>query len=115
MASRRLVYVLLNTPVGGRPYVEKIYKATPYLTEMYNANVNEYLSKRDLERIKVFPLPCGPRFKLFPYDMPTDFMTRWTEPTGPDIIDRMRDEYIQAYKAKQTDAESIDSDNRRPQ
>lgn len=103
MASRavRLVYVLINSPVGSKPYVDKIFKANPFITAMYTANKGECLSKRDLERLRV-RFPCGPRYQLLPYELPLDFFSRNNEPAGPDIIDRAHQEYIEQLKAKPT-------------
>ena len=91
MSTRRLVYVIMNFPVGGRPYVDKIVKANPYLTMMFGKTVaeNSFMSKHDLERLGIF-FPAGPRYKMFPYEMPEDFMTRENEPTGPSYTDYLR-------------------------
>ena len=83
MTSRRLVYVIMNFPVGGLPYVDAIFKANQFLTKLYaeTQEENAYLSKRDLERLGIH-FPPGPRYKIFGYYLPDDFMTRKDEPTG---------------------------------
>jgi hypothetical protein len=99
--TTRLVYVLMNFPVGCLGYVEDIYIANKYITKMYEENIDNYLSKRDLERLGNARIPCGPRFKLFPYEMKEDFFktSRYDEKRGgPDIIDRMREEYLKNFK-----------------
>lgn len=48
---------------------------------------------------------------MFPYDTPTDFMTTWSKPTGSDIIDWAKEEYLKHIDT----AESTECDNRRPQ
>jgi hypothetical protein len=99
--TKRLVYVLINSPVGARMYVEKIFKANPFLTKMYNENKGETLSKRDLERLHVH-FSSGPRYTLLPFELNTNFFTSNSEPNGPDIIDRMHAEYIQRLREKDT-------------
>lgn len=91
MSSRRLVYVIMNFPVGGRPYVDAIFKANQFLTKLYaeTQEKDAYLSKRDLERLGI-RFPAGPRYKLFAYELPEDFMTRKDEPTGYTYTDYLR-------------------------
>ena len=67
-AGRR-VYVFINTPVGRGPYVDKIYKSTPYLDTIYERVKGELMSKRDLERCGIF-FPAGPRYQMLPYELP---------------------------------------------
>ena len=89
--SRRLVYVIMNFPVGGRPYVDAIFKANEYLTKLYEETQEKgtYISKRDLERLYIH-FPAGPRYKIFAYEMSEDFMTRKDEPTGYTYTDYLR-------------------------
>ncbi len=97
--TKRLVYVLVNSPVGTRMYVEKIFKANSFITGMYNENKGETLSKRDLERLYVH-FPAGPRYTLLPYELNTNFFTSNSEPNGPDIIDVVHTEYVQRLREK---------------
>ena len=106
MSHRRLVYVIMNFPVGGHPYVEEIMKANPYLTSLYRsiAEDNSYLRKHDLERLGIL-FPAGPRYKMFAYHMPTDFMTTENEPTGRRYTDYMRERYLEEFGKKKDAAD----------
>ena len=98
MSSSRVihrVFVLVNSPVGSEIYVEAILKANPYITQLFESNKDGYISKRNLERLRVFPIPCGARFQLLPFDMPSDFLTKDTEHVGgPDFFDKCHEEYM---------------------
>jgi hypothetical protein len=98
--SKRLIYVLINSPAGGRIYVDTIFKANPYITKMYEENIDTYLSKRNLERLNIFPFPSGPRFKLLPYDIDTHFFTTDFEPSGPDVFDLAKERYLREIQSK---------------
>lgn len=97
----RHVFVLVNSPVGSELYVETILKANPYITKMYESNRNEFLSKRNLERLGVFPIPCDARFKLLPFDMYDDFFTTDHERDGPDFFDICHEQYMCERAEKQ--------------
>ncbi len=100
MSSRamRRVFVLINSPVGSEIYVEAILKANPYNTKMFESNKDGFISKRNLERLGVFPIPCGARFKLIPFDLREDFFTADFERDGPDLFDVCREEYMNRNK-----------------
>lgn len=99
--SHRLVYVIMNFPVGGRPYVETIFKANQFLTKLFTEIQNEgsYLSKPNLERLDI-NFPCDPRYKMFAYNMPMDFMKYTPEPTGYSYTDYMREKYLEKLDKK---------------
>lgn len=97
--SKRLVYIIVNTPVGRPQYVQTILKANPYLTKMFEVNHDQHLSKRDCERIGIMPA-CGPRYKMLAYEMWEDFFTHNTEPSGPDFIDLVTARYIKEQEEK---------------
>lgn len=99
----RRVFVLVNLPVGSEMYVEAILKANPYNTKMFESNKDQYLSKRNLERLGVFPIPCGARFKLLPFDMHTDFFTINHERDGPDLFDVCREQYMNRKKTESSE------------
>ena len=96
----RRVFVLVNSPVGSELYVEAILKANPYNTKMFESNKDRYISKRNLERLGVFPIPCGARFKLLPFDLREDFFTSDFERDGPDLFDVCREEYMNRHREK---------------
>jgi hypothetical protein len=81
-------------------YIEAILKANPYNTKMFESNKDCYISKRNLERLGVFPIPCGARFKLLPFDMYDDFFTTEHERNGPDLFDVCREEYMNRHREK---------------
>ena len=97
--SKRLVYVVVNTPVGMPQYVAKILKANPYLTKMYEENRDQNLSKRNCERLGIMPAG-GPRYKMLPYSMWEDFFTHNTEPSGPDLFDIVNERYRKEQEEK---------------
>ena len=99
MSGKRLVYVLLNSPVGSRPYVVNIFQANPYITAMFEANKEGTISKRNIERLGEFP-PCGARFQLLPYDLRENFFTERWERDGPDLFDRVHAIYMQEQAEK---------------
>jgi hypothetical protein len=96
----RRVFVLVNSPVGSEMYVETILKANPYNTKMFESNKGCYISKRNLERLGVYPIPCGARFKLLPFDMQDDFFTTDRERDGPDVIDICHEQYMRNSQLK---------------
>jgi hypothetical protein len=98
-SAKRLVYVLVNSPVGGRLYVEAIYKANPFIEQMAMTTGNNFLSKRNLERLGAVPFPSGPRFQLLPFALREDFFTSESGPSGPDIIDVAHAENMQQVRA----------------
>ncbi len=89
------IFVFLNFPVGGKPYVDKIYKSTPFLENIFSLNKENYLKKRDLERLGIV-FPAGPRYLMLPHELPRDFENY--SPSGPDIIDIVSDRYIKEQK-----------------
>ncbi len=93
MSARKLVYVLVNTPVGLPQYVVNIFMANPYITKMFEENKGDTLRKRDIERLGEFP-PCGARFRLLPYELRENFFTERTEPCGPDLFDIITARYL---------------------
>lgn len=99
MIGKRLVYVIVNTPVGRPQYVQTILKANPYLAKMFEENRDQHLSKRDCERLGIMPMP-GPRYKMLPYSIWEDFFTKNMEPSGPDFTDRMTAKYIKEQEEK---------------
>ena len=99
MSAKRLVYIVVNTPVGMPQYVAKILKANPYLTKMYEENRDQYLSKRNCERLGIMPA-CGPRYKMLPYEMWDSFMTDDNEPSGPDLFDIVNERYRKEQEEK---------------
>ena len=101
MSAKRLVYVLLNSSTGSRPYVVNILQANPYITAMFEANngQNSYLRKRDIERLGEMP-PCGARFQLLPYELRENFFTDRWERDGPDLFDRVHAAYMQEQSDK---------------
>jgi hypothetical protein len=98
-SAKRLVYVLVNSPVGGRRYVDAIYKANPFIEQMAMTTGDNFLSKRNLERLGAVPFPSGPRFQLLPFELQEDFFTSENEPSGPDISDRVHAENMRHVRA----------------
>jgi hypothetical protein len=93
--SIRRVFVLVNSPVGSEMYIESIFKANPYITKMFDSNKDQFISKRNLERLRVFPIPSGGRFKLLSFDICDDFFAKDTEHVGgPDIFDICHEQYM---------------------
>ena len=78
--------------------MQKLFKANSFLTDVYYENLDtndhSYLSKHTLERLHIH-FPSGPRYKMFAYEMPTDFMTHENEPTGRTYTDMMKGKYLQ--------------------
>ena len=95
MKSKRSIFIFMNFPTGSNPYVDAVYKATPYLESMYASSKGQFLSKRDLERAGIW-FPAGPRYKMFHYELPESFDT--FSPSGPDIIDIAHERFLQHAK-----------------
>ena len=99
--AKRLIYVVIDSPTGSTPHVVTIFKANPYLTRMFEENRGEYgsstLSKRDIERLGLF-VPCGARFRMLKYELPTYFDKEGWEPSGPAIFDIDTQQYIASQK-----------------
>lgn len=96
------VYVVANFVHGNTtPYVERIYKATPYIDGMYEAIKSNglFLSKRNLERLWIMP-PVGADFRLLPYELRDDFFEAKCEPFQPDIVDRVHENYMNEQRQK---------------
>lgn len=97
----RRVYVVINSPTGVKaPYVVNILKANPYLTKMYEDNIGCTLSKRNIERIGEFMIPCGARYQMLPYDIRENFFTTNFEAAGPDFTDLVTAQYLQEQREK---------------
>ena len=91
---RKLIYVFLNLPVGGKPYIDTIYKSNAYLDSIYERVKGEYIKKRDLERLGII-FPAGPRYIMLPYEINESFFTQHIEPCGPDIFDIRTAQFIE--------------------
>ena len=91
------IFVFINFPTGLKPYVDKVYKSTPYLETIFNRNEGSYVTKRDLERCGIM-FPAGPRYLMLPHELPEHF--EHYSPSGPDLFDIAHEEYMKEQKEK---------------
>ena len=97
MSKSTNIFVLMNFPTGSPPYVVRILKVNPYIQKIFDETSNNYLSKRNIERLGEGMFPAGPRYKLFPYTLPEYFYEDW-ERSGPDLFDIAHERYMEKHK-----------------
>jgi hypothetical protein len=97
IGGSKRIFVFINMPVGGKAYVDKIYKSTPYLEQMFLEKYEDgsNMSKRDLERCGIM-FPAGPRYQMLPYELRENF-DKWS-PSGPDLFDIVHERYMAEQK-----------------